>query len=125
MKKALRIIPLIYFIFLAAFWFTDTYISLGVIHYTSLIVGTLLMVQLFHNHKIIGLCYAIVLTCWSGYKLSDVVAGYFQAENRDLAFRFFVLNCSIFGLALLMAALLLYYYVKAIKSEKTIFTSVE
>ena len=118
MNKALRIIPLIYFVFLAAFWFTDTYISLGVIHYTSLIVGTLLMVQLFHNHKIIGLCYAIVLTCWSGYKFTDAVLGYFQSEDRGMALRFFILTGSIFGLALLMAVVLLYCYVKAIKSGK-------
>ena len=119
MNKALRIIPSIFFMLLALFWITEFYMSLGVIHYVAISVVVLLTIQLFHNQKYIGLAYGSILTIFSGYMLCSSFIDYATTDlPTDGTFKFLIIKSLLFGMALLMALALLYYYFTIIKLKK-------
>jgi len=112
--KALYIIPIIFFTGFGLFWFADNYIELGILNYKVAAGIVLLLVQLFYNHKIMGLVYGTLLAVFSMYLIVLVFSEY-SAEggfNRGI-----LLRLAIFIVAFLMAASFLYYYIKLKKSK--------
>ncbi|WP_154652527.1 hypothetical protein [Flavobacterium rivuli] len=125
MNKSLHVIPSVFFILLAMFWIAESYMSLGVIHYTAISVVVLLTFQLFHKQRYIGLLYSIVLTVFSGYMLcKSFIDNAAIALPTGGTFRFLIIKSILFGTALLMALVMLNYYFKIIKLKKDDATSV-
>lgn len=124
-RKALRIIPSIFFILLAAFWVAEYYMSLGIVNYSAILVIVLLLVQAIHNHKYIGLFYGGILTGFSVYKLVEAAIVYAETVNpTDGSFRFLIIKGILFGVSLLMALVFLWFYICAIKKQNTTTTSI-
>lgn len=119
MNKAFRIVPSVFFILLASFWIADFYMSLGVINYTAIAVVVLLMVQLFHNQKYVGLVYGMILILFSAYMICHSIIDYATTDlPTDGTFRFLIIKSVLFGTGLLMALALLYYYFRLIMPKK-------
>jgi hypothetical protein len=126
MNKAFRIIPLFSFILLALFWIAESYLSLGMIHYTASLVFILLVIQLIYNNKYMGLLYSVILSIFSCFMLVDSILDHFStALPTDGTFRFMLIKFALFGSALIMAALMLSYYLKfsGLKSHRVNSTS--
>jgi len=125
MKKIFRIVPTIYFIFLAAFLVAEYYMSLGVINYPAIAIIVLLLVQVFHNQKHIGLLYGIAMTAFSIYKLVEAMMVYTDTVNQTSgSFRFLIIKSVLFGVALLTAVIYLWHYILLLKKQNTTTTSV-
>lgn len=119
MNKALRIAPSAFFILLAMFWIAESYLSLSVIHYPACTVVILLIIQLIYNNRYMGLLYSGVLLMFSGYMLVSSIIDHFSTElPTDGTFRFMLIKSALFGIALLLASLMLYHYFKALKLNK-------
>jgi hypothetical protein len=123
MKKIFRIIPLIYFAFMAIFWFLENYMATGNINYIALLALLVFLIELFYNHKIAGLITGGVMVLFSGYRLLamllDIVKG--GGLNPNMA-GFIAFGSILFGLGVLMSVLLIMYHAKQIakvSKEKT------
>jgi len=118
MKKIFRLIPLLYFIGLGIFWFLENYMGTGTINYIALAVVVILIVELFYNNKIVGLGTGLVLGIFSIYMLlavlSDVVKG--GSINPNMV-KFILFGGGLFGVGVLLSALLVYYHVKQIQPQ--------
>lgn len=113
MKKAIRIIPLLYFVFLSIFWFTENYMTTGTINYIALVVGFLMVCQLFINRRVVGLVTGVAMALFCIYMLLAVVAD--VAKPGGLTpnmIKFIAIGGGLFGTALIMALLLVYYHAK-------------
>ena len=125
MKRALRIVPTVYFIFLAIFWVAEFYMSLGIINYSAVAIIVLLVIQAFYNKKYIGLLYGAVLIAFSVYKIAEAIAVWAETINpTDSGFRFLIIKCVLFGVGLLMAISYFWYYGKVLKKVNTTTTSI-
>lgn len=109
----------------AAFWIADFYISLGILSYTAVFALVFLLLQVFYNQKIVGLTYGVLLTMLSVYKLVEAVVVYTETANASGgSLRLLMIKCTLFGIALLMAVVYLWYYVESIRKQNTTTTSV-
>lgn len=125
MKRAFRIVPTVYFILLAAFWVAEYHMSLGILNYPAIAVIVVLLVQLFHNQKYIGMFYGIVLSALSVYKILEAVVVYIETVNpTGGSLRFLIIKIVLFGTALAMALAYFKYYFKILKRNNTTTTSV-
>ncbi|TRW23544.1 hypothetical protein FMM05_12850 [Flavobacterium zepuense] len=113
MKKIFRLIPLVYFIGLGVFWFLENYMGTGTINYIALAVVLVLLIELFYNHKIVGLVTGLLLGLFSTYMLfavlSDVIKG--GSINPNMV-KFILFGGGLFGIGLLLAGLLVFYHGK-------------
>jgi hypothetical protein len=125
MKKAFRIVPSIYFIFLATFWVAEFYMSLGIINYWAAGVIVLLLVQIFRNQKYIGALYGSIMLGFSIYKLVEAIVVYAETLNpTGGGFRFLIIKSVLFGMALIMAIAFLVHYISILKKQNTTTTSI-
>jgi len=125
MNKAFYIVPSVFFMLLAMFWIAEAYLSLGVIHYVAVTVVVLLTIQLFHKQRYIGVLYSVVLLIFSGCMLCKAFTDNAEIPiPTDGTFRFLIIKCILFGIALVMAVVMLYHYYTIIKLRNQKSTSV-
>lgn len=126
MSKSFRIVPTIYFILMAFVWIGDSYIALGILNYPAIIVSVLLLVQVFHNQKYIGLCYGALIALFSIFKAGESILVYKQTLHpTDGSIRFLIIKLILFGLSLLCALFYFTYFFRQTGKENTTTKSVE
>jgi len=113
MKKIFRILPLVYFMGLAIFWFLENYMATGTINYIALAVLLGLSIELFYNSKIVGLLTGSAMSLFSAYMLLAMLSDIFKggAFNPNMV-PFLVFGTSLFGVGLLMGIILIVYHAK-------------
>lgn len=114
MKQIVQRLPELFFMSLGAYWVSENYLASKTINRIALIFITLLVVQLFVQHRIGGMVLGLVLGFICAYMLFAVLSEFKEFETvNDKALQLLGFGLGIFGLGVISATAMVYKFAMA------------
>jgi len=122
MKRITNRIPEIFFGLLSVYWIIDN-LGGGHVNYYAIAAFLIIVLQIIYQKRIPGLIAGIVLGAFSSYMILAVISDYNRSGGKLV--EYLVTAGGIFGIAVIMAAAMVYKFavLEADRTENTITTA--